>query len=121
VAIDATGPGGRFKAAERPRLGKLMRSVRRVLTGSEASIPRLGETIIRTVTVGSTDTVTNARLHADVVITPAVAGVGLLDWKALRHVRELGRTAGRGALAAEPDLIERLACGLPPGVDSAVG
>ena len=108
VAVDATGPGVRFKAAERPGLGRLMRPVRRALTGSEATIPRLGETIVRTVMVGSTDTVTTARLHADVVITPAVAGVGLLDWKALGRVRDLGRAAVQSALEANPDLLTRL-------------
>ena len=109
VAVDVTGPGGRFKTAQRPRLNTLTRPLRRALTGSDVAIPRLGETIVRAVTVGSIDTVTTARTHADLVITPAVAGTGLLDWKALMQVRELGRAAARRALDDEPELLARLA------------
>jgi hypothetical protein len=43
------------------------------------------------------------------VITPAVAGIGLLDWKALPEVRALGREAARRAMAADPELFSRLA------------
>jgi len=38
-----------------------------------------------------------------------VRGIGLLDWKALPLVRALGREAARRALAADPELIARLA------------
>jgi predicted acylesterase/phospholipase RssA len=79
------------------------------LTGSEADIPRLGETIIRTVLVGSSDTVAAARIHADLVITPRVEDVGLLDWKALGQVYERGRIAAREALESNPELASRLA------------
>jgi hypothetical protein len=72
--------------------------LRRALTGSEAALPRLGETIVRTVMVGGTDTVAAAREHADLVIAPKVGGVGLLDWKRLDDVREIGRRAAREAL-----------------------
>jgi NTE family protein len=107
IAVDATGGTGSFKRRERPdtRLG---RPVRRILTGSEAEIPRLGETILRTVTVGSTDTVAAARLHSDLVITPQVEQIGLMDWKALPRVVELGRRAAREALEADPELLSRL-------------
>ena len=108
VAVDVTGPMGQFKRAQRPALGRLGRPLRRALTGSEAHDPRLGETIVRSITVGSTDTVAAARLHADLVITPAVAGIALLDWKTMPRVRELGRVAAREALAADPDLPARL-------------
>ena len=54
--------------------------------------------IVRAVTVGSIDTVAAARLHADVVISPEVDGVGLMDWKRLDAVRELGRRAAQAAL-----------------------
>jgi hypothetical protein len=43
------------------------------------------------------------------VITPQVEGIGLMDWKALPRVAELGRRAAREALAAHPDLPSRLA------------
>jgi predicted acylesterase/phospholipase RssA/CRP-like cAMP-binding protein len=109
IAVDVTGRMGQFRGPRRPRMTHLARRIRGVLTGSEAEIPRLGETIVRTVTVGSSDTVAAARLHADLVITPQVDDVGLMDWKALPRVRELGRQAARDALAAHPELPGRLA------------
>ena len=121
VAVDVTGPGGRFRTARRPRLSELTRPLRRALTGSDVAIPRLGETIVRTVTVGSIDTVTTARTHADLVITPAVADIGLLDWKALRLVRELGRAAARRALDDEPELVARLGSPPSPRYTGAIG
>ncbi len=108
IAVDVTGRTGRFGRAERPVVARLGRPVRRALTGDEAEIPRLGETIVRTVTVGSSDTVAAARLHADLVITPRVDGIGLMDWKALPRVRDLGRSAAREALEDDPELLARL-------------
>jgi predicted acylesterase/phospholipase RssA/CRP-like cAMP-binding protein len=108
IAVDVTGRMGQFRGQESALLARLGRPVRRVLTGSEAEIPRLGETLLRTVAVGSTDTVSAARLHADLVITPRVDGIGLMEWKAFNRARDLGREAARQALAAEPDLARRL-------------
>ncbi len=109
IAVDVTGRVGQFKRPPRPGVARLGRPVRRALTGSEAEIPRLGETMMRTIGVGSIDTVAAARLHADLVISPRVDGVGLMDWGAIAQVRELGRAAAREALAAHPDLSTRLA------------
>ncbi len=108
IAVDVTGRTGQFGRTQRAGVARLGRPVRRALTGSEAEIPRLGETIVRTLTVGSIDTVAAARLHADVVINPRVEGIGLMDWKAFPRVVELGRKAAREVLATNPDLIERL-------------
>ena len=108
IAVDVTGGIGRFQRAQRPGVGRLARPLRRALTGSEAEIPGLAETIVRTLTVGSVDTVAAARLHADLVITPQVDGVGLMEWRAITRVRELGREAARKALAADPELPGRL-------------
>jgi predicted acylesterase/phospholipase RssA/CRP-like cAMP-binding protein len=108
IAVDATGRTGSFKRRQRPAVARLGRPVRRILTGSEAEIPRLGETILRTVTVGSIDTAAAARLHSDLVITPQVEQIGLMDWKALPRVVELGRRAAREALEADPELLSRL-------------
>jgi predicted acylesterase/phospholipase RssA len=106
IAVDVTGRMGGMSRAGRPALG---RAVRRVLTGGDARIPNLGETIIRTLTVGSVDTVAAARKHADLVIAPEVDGIGLMDWKALPRAVELGRRAARDALAAHPEVLSRLA------------
>ena len=111
IAVDVTGRGGQFRSRQRPVVSRLAGPLRRALTGNPAGIPRLGETIMRTVAVGSVDTLAAARLHADLVITPAVDGIGLMEWKALPRVREIGRRAARDALAAEPDLIARLQAG----------
>jgi NTE family protein len=107
IAVDVTGRTGRFGRAERPVVARLGRPIRRALTGDEAEIPRLGETIVRTVMVGSSDTVAAARMHADLVITPRVDGIGLMDWKALPRVRDLGRQAAREALNQD-DVLARL-------------
>ena len=53
IAVDVTGHMGQFKRPDRPGLTRLARPIRRALTGSESEVPRLGETIVRTVTVGS--------------------------------------------------------------------
>lgn len=108
IAVDVTGRTGQFGRSSRAVPERLSRPIRRVLTGSEIEIPRLGETIVRTLTVGSIDTVAAARLHADLMIGPRVDGIGLMDWKAFRRVVDLGRQAAREALSANPDLPERL-------------
>ena len=59
---------------------------------------------MRTMALGSTDTVATAMRYADIVISPRVDGVGLLDFKQLPRIRELGRQAARAAL--EPVLAE---------------
>jgi NTE family protein len=104
IAVDVTGRASRVRRPRRPRLARVGRPLRRALTGSEAEIPRLTETLVRTLTVGSGDTVAAGRRHADLVIAPRVDGVGLVEWSALDRVRELGREAAREALAANPDL-----------------
>jgi NTE family protein len=108
IAVDVTGRMGQVTGSGRPRLAAVGRSVRQALTGSDAEIPRLGETILRTIAVGSTDTVVAARQHANLVITPEVDGIGLMDWKALPRARELGRTAARAVLNANSALTTTL-------------
>jgi predicted acylesterase/phospholipase RssA/CRP-like cAMP-binding protein len=109
IAVDVTGRMGPFARPRRPGIERVGQPLRRALTGTDAPVPRLGETIVRTLTVGSIDTIAAARLHADLVIAPEVEGVGMMEWRALDPVRELGRAAARRALAADPDLPRRLA------------
>ena len=108
IAVDVTGRTHQDTGPRRPGMTRLARTMRRALTGSDAEIPRLSETIIRTLTAGSIDTVAAARLHADLVVTPRVDAIGLTDWKALAKARDLGRRAAREALAADADLPSRL-------------
>jgi NTE family protein len=108
IAVDVTGRTHQDTGPRRPGMTRLARTMRRALTGSDAEIPRLSETIIRTLTAGSIDTVAAARLHADLVVTPRVDAIGLTDWKGLAKARDLGRRAAREALAADADLPSRL-------------
>jgi len=109
IAVDVTGHLGRVKHPGRPGVARVGRPLRRALTGSEDAIPHLGDTIVRTITAGSSDTVAAARMHADLVITPQTAGIGLMDWKAMPRVVEIGRRAAREVLAAHADLLSQLA------------
>jgi NTE family protein len=102
IAVDVTSRMGDFRKPVRPGIARLGKPIRRYLTGSEAELPRFGETVLRTVTVGSTDTVEAARRHADLVIQPSLEGVGLLDWRQLERVTEAGRVAARQALERAP-------------------
>ena len=108
IAVDATGPQRQFTPAQRPRPARIGRPIRRMLTGSEHMIPRFNETIVRSMTLGSANSVAAARLHADLIITPAIEGIGLLDWKAIDRMRTLGRDAARRALDSDPGLLARL-------------
>jgi len=102
IAVDVTGRMGEFRKPIRPGIARLGRPIRRYLTGTDAEVPRLIETIVRTVTVGSSDTAEAARRHADLVIQPQVEGVGILDWRQLDRVVEKGREAARRALESPP-------------------
>ena len=97
IAVDVGVHGTPTAAHAQRRLGRLGRSV----TGTDVQLPRIGETLMRTLTTGAADTVAAALRHADVVIAPRVDGVGMLDWKAVDRAREIGRRAARDALAAQ--------------------
>jgi predicted acylesterase/phospholipase RssA len=57
------------------------------------------ETLLRTLVLGSSDTAAAAQAHADVVIEPDVAGIGLLDFARLDELVARGRAAGDAALS----------------------
>lgn len=98
IAVDVTGQMGDFRRPARPGITRLKRPLRRALTGRENELPRLAETIVRTVTVGSIDTAEAAGRHADLVVQPEVGAIGLLEWGELERAREAGRQAARAAL-----------------------
>jgi NTE family protein len=108
IGVDVGGKRGDFHKQHSPRVNRILTPVRRALTGSEAEVPRIGETIIRTVAVGSIDSAVAAERDADLAITPDVDAIGLLDWKMFPRMRELGRRAAREALDANPAIAERL-------------
>jgi predicted acylesterase/phospholipase RssA len=99
IAVDVSQRAGPILPSSRPRVERVARRVRQLLAGSETPLPPVRETILRTIALGSTDTVAAAMRHADIVIQPRVEGYGLLDWKNLPRVREAGRQATREALA----------------------
>ncbi len=74
------GPGTATAAVSRPRL------------------PSLGETLLRTMFIGSAGAVESARSAGAVVVTPAAMGVGLLEFHQLDRMVESGRAAGRALL-----------------------
>jgi NTE family protein len=78
---------------------------RRLILGQDVELPRLAETMLRTLLVGTNDTAAAARRHADVVITPAVGPTGLLDWNRLPQMRDVGRTAVRRLLETDPSVL----------------
>jgi predicted acylesterase/phospholipase RssA len=105
VAVDVTGRPVPPRESARSRKERLSRPVRRLLAGSPAPLPRLGDTLMRTLTVGSSDTTAAARRHADLIVEPRVEGVGMLEWERLDSMRALGLEAARAALAEAPDAL----------------
>jgi NTE family protein len=65
-------------------------------------LPPLGETLMRVMLFGSSNTSQAARRHADLIIKPRNDGVGLLEFHQLDRARESGREAAREALASAP-------------------
>jgi predicted acylesterase/phospholipase RssA len=63
-----------------------------------AEPPGLKETLMRTLTLGSSDTAAAARRHADLVIKPADIGAGFLEFHQLDRLRDEGRRAAAAAL-----------------------
>ena len=60
-----------------------------------AITPTLAETLTRVLLLGSANTSEAASRHADIVIRPRVAGIGLLEFHQLDAAREAGRAAAR--------------------------
>jgi predicted acylesterase/phospholipase RssA len=89
------GGGGRSRSA-RPR------------------VPALGETLLRTMMIGSGGAVTAARAEGAWVVTPPTLGVGLLEFHQLDRMIEAGRMAARALLEeAGDDLFGRLTRAVP--------
>jgi NTE family protein len=106
IAVDVSQRLGMVPPAARPGLERLARRMRRLLTGNERPMPPLRETIHWTIALGSNDTVAAGIRHADLVISPRVEGIGILDWKQLPRALEVGRQAAREAIASAQEQIE---------------
>ena len=105
IASDVTSNDGRWAQARSTRHRSLRGHLRRALMGTDQVVPRVGETLLRTFTLGSADTAAAADAHADLLVSPDVGGAGLMDWKELPRLREAGRAAARDVLAEQHDLV----------------
>ncbi len=61
-------------------------------------LPALGETLLRTMMIGSGGAVAAAREHGDRVVSPASFGVGLLEFHQMDRMVQAGRAAARALL-----------------------
>jgi predicted acylesterase/phospholipase RssA len=68
-------------------------------------VPSLGETLVRTLFIGSGGAAETARRAGAVVLTPSTVGVGLLEFHQLDRMVESGRAAGRALLDEAGDLL----------------
>lgn len=62
-------------------------------------VPALGETLLRTMMIGSGGAISAARAQGAWVVTPPTRGVGLLEFHQLDRMVEAGRSAARALLA----------------------
>jgi hypothetical protein len=74
------------------------------MVGVDDPLPNLKETLTRAITIGSVDALEDARRRADLLITPATGEVGMLDFKHLDRMIEIGRRAAQEALETAPEL-----------------
>ena len=109
IAVDVSSrfepPSRTAAGAGRPRLRRLSARVRRAIIGWDEPRPSFGETLTRSVVLGSIDTAEAARKHADVVIAPEVQGIGLTEFDRIGEIRSQGSAAARNALARLPDSV----------------
>jgi predicted acylesterase/phospholipase RssA len=74
----------------------------RVRTGRRR-VPALGETLLRTMMIGSGGAVASARAQGAWVLTPPTLGVGLLEFHQLDRMVQAGRSAARSLLEQSGD------------------
>ncbi|HSN06872.1 MAG TPA: DHA2 family efflux MFS transporter permease subunit [Candidatus Angelobacter sp.] len=68
-------------------------------------VPALGETLMRTMFIGSGGAAENASAAGAVVVTPSTMGVGLLEFHQIDRMIESGRAAARAVLDQAGDLL----------------
>lgn len=95
-------PPPRATRWRRQRTRKIATAIRRAVTGVEAARLGFGQLLMRSVVLDGADADLIAARHADVLISPDVAGVDLLDWASMPAMRQAGREAARAAVEAAP-------------------
>jgi NTE family protein len=107
IAVDVSNrfepPACRGTDPARSRRARATSRAREIVVGSGAPLPSFGETLIRSIVLGSVDTTENAEQHADLVIKPDTRGIGLTQWDRIDHLRQAGREAARAAIAVAGD------------------
>ena len=68
-------------------------------------VPTLAETLTRATVIGNWRVAIDNRARADVVITPRVEDTGMLDFRRLNSIVEIGRTATHESLEAVQKLV----------------
>jgi NTE family protein len=108
IAVDVTADfvapergSGRFR---RPRARAWATRARSLVIGADELVPSFIETLVRSVSVGSTAAVSAARERADALIAPDTGTVPMLDFARLDEMIAIGRRAAADALAAEKPL-----------------
>jgi NTE family protein len=104
IASDVTS---QFQVTRRSRAaaGRARARFRETVLGLGHEVPlRLPEIVVRTITLGSIDTVEASQRHADLVIRPAVSDVGMVGFERIDDLRHAGREATRATLEANPEL-----------------
>ncbi|GAA1477076.1 MFS transporter [Nocardioides aestuarii] len=88
-------------------------------------VPALGETLLRTMMIGSGGAVASARAHGAWVVTPPTMGVGLLEFHQMDQVVRAGRLAARQLLDQAGDHLGQPTptsdAGSDAGSDAAAG
>ncbi len=109
IAVDVSSrfepPSRSAAGAGRPRMRRLSARIRRAIIGWDTPLPSFGETLTRSVVLGSIDTAEAARKHADVVIAPEVQGIGLVEFDRIGEIRAQGSAAAREALDRLPESV----------------
>ena len=87
------------------RVGGVAGRLRGAVLGRGIDVPlRIPEVIIRSIILGSSDTVAEGDAHADVVVRPSVSTVPLTAFDQIETLIDAGREAARATLEAHPEL-----------------
>ena len=79
--------------------------LRRLLTGTDAALPPLQETLLRTVELASSKVNLLELPRIAGIVEPDISTIGPLDFKMIDVALEAGRVAAHAALEAHPDLV----------------
>jgi predicted acylesterase/phospholipase RssA/CRP-like cAMP-binding protein len=103
LAVDVTAPS-KHPGSRNPRFprSRLASRLHALLTGAEDAPLGLAEAIARSVVLGSADTEAAARQHAQLVVSPRLPDVEMLDYHRFPDALQAGRAAAAAALEHAP-------------------